>query len=282
MSIFAVNQKQSIQSGLGFRKNIACDNETCGCRVSNFLWISHKHKLIYIEVPKNGCSTVKASLEMKITDAHVVEAYLRKKIFQKNVSTMLTPIGFGNEINLEFMRKSLNVVMKKIDQGDLETTPTGQFEFQHSFDEPYKLANRYSDYQIFTVIRDPLSRFMSGLNMFYGGDNEGRRYQRLSHSILTSSDGIDVNLAVEDIFRFSNHHFETVHNFCGGVPVSRMTLVPIESLTKFLEAKSVKVNMQNVSKAKLYAAKDLTDDNLSMIEKKYEIDKKLFSDARNY
>ncbi|WP_435141898.1 sulfotransferase family 2 domain-containing protein [Pseudopelagicola sp. nBUS_19] len=262
--------------------NISCDNETCGCRTSNFLWISHKLKLIYIEVPKNACSTIKASFDIKISDDHIIEAYLRKTIFQKSTNTTLQPIGFGNLINIKLLKKKMNDFMIKIDEGDTETVAQGKFGFQHSFDSPIELAARNPDYQVFTVTRDPLDRFMSGLNMFYNVKNTNRRLKRLSHSRLTFSDGIDVNSAAQDILSAPNHHFEPVHSFCGGIPASQITLVPLDLVTKFLESKLIKVRIRNVATAKLFTSKELSHDNLTKITAKYYVDKILFKEAATY
>ena len=62
-----------VKSVKPFKENINCSNLTCACRVLNFLWISHRLKLIYIETPKCGCSFVKKSLELKMSDEIIAE-----------------------------------------------------------------------------------------------------------------------------------------------------------------------------------------------------------------
>lgn len=56
-----------------------CDLVKCGCRVSSFKWISHKHKYIYFEIPKCGSATLKKYLPEKtmIFSDDVYDDYLK-------------------------------------------------------------------------------------------------------------------------------------------------------------------------------------------------------------
>lgn len=48
------------------KKDLNCQLRNCGCRVSTFIWYSHKLRTVYHETPKAACSSIKKALQLRL------------------------------------------------------------------------------------------------------------------------------------------------------------------------------------------------------------------------
>ena len=56
-------------------KYICCSLNGCGCRINPLIWISKKHKIIYLEIAKCGSSSIKKALDISIVKEDYINAY---------------------------------------------------------------------------------------------------------------------------------------------------------------------------------------------------------------
>ncbi|MDR5886698.1 sulfotransferase family 2 domain-containing protein [Vreelandella janggokensis] len=270
----------SVNSRMPFKESIQCCNSTCGCRVSNFLWISKTLSVIYVETPKCGCSSVKNLFEINASPEIVQEAYLRSYINLTNSGDQpfLSYDGFGNSFSLASYRENKKEILSRIVDGSTESREIGKFGFVHSFDTLANVLASYPNYMVFCVTRDPLDRFMSALNMFYSPKNYNRRIQRMSHSKITNQK--DINVIVDDIFQFPNHHFNPISNFLDlSTPdLSRINFVSIELLDSFIKSElGLEISRRkNVASSYSFKANDLSGHSIKKIESYYAADSEFF------
>lgn len=271
----------SIASDKPLSRDLVCSNETCECRLSNFLWISHRKKIIYIEVPKSACSSIKNAFDMRFTDDIRIEGFLRRRV-SGDQSLRFEPCGFGNSVSTKKLQKCINHTMRKIDDGKMESVPRGKFEFSHSFDSPSSLLNRFPFYDVFLVMRDPVQRFFSALNMFYDPLNKGRRIQRLSHANLIQQQITDVNDAIDEVFSYPNHHFDPTARFLNGIDTSFIKILPISEVSKFIKDYGGKGKKLNASKRRFFDSSSASTQNMLRIKNFYYEDMRLINMSLNH
>lgn len=267
-----------------FNKNLQCLNPTCGCRLSNFIWISHNYKKVYIETPKCGCSSIKKALGIKLTPEISLTSFVRMQhefiTGSRNYEPKLSSIGFGQKINLihSDADRMNNKILRKMSRGILESDPVGKFKFCHYYGNLDDLISKHPDYDFFCITRDPLKRFLSGVNMFYNSEAfPERRIQRITHSPLTTNENLDD--IVDDVLDFPNHHFNPISLFSNTKYISKINFIDLSNLNDFLKSEFGMINIPHDNKAKSYKYKisDLSDNSISKIEKYYEVDHEIFS-----
>ncbi|MEM1129220.1 MAG: sulfotransferase family 2 domain-containing protein [Pseudomonadota bacterium] len=264
-----------------FNENLQCQHLTCGCRTNNFVWVSHKWKTIYLEIPKCACTTVKNSLGLRHNaETFLFAYYIKSRAYtcgETEALPVITPLGveFDLTSSVRKIRACKQIVVDKLRRGELETTPQGRYGFSHFFGHSADLLARNPEYHVFCVIRDPIKRFMSALNMFYGASAPpGRRRQRTLHSGIAETNTENLADIVDDIFAFPNHHFNTVDSFIKGIDLARIEFVSANNVDAFLETKFgiQAVKHRNVAPSYSYRPSDLCGAQLERIRAYYEID----------
>ena len=217
-----------MQSRYPFSPQLSCVNAICGCRVRSFIWISHLARVVYLEVPKCGSGSLKRALQLsltsstEITDEYFLFSYfLRLRNYEDrfdNEIPKLVPIRYSQIKPLSLVPsradRLVTRTLQKIDQGNLSSEPGGKFSFCLYFGNLMDLQEKYPDYDCICFVRDPLSRFMSGLNMFYGDLTDlPRRHSRIAYSSLMGPGKPGIGDIVDDIFRRANHHFNPLVDF---------------------------------------------------------------------
>lgn len=283
MSLFQ-GHKVNISARTPFKEGLSCRNTTCGCRVSNFLWVSHTLSLIYIETPKCGCSTIKSAFDIKITPQIVAEAYFRRlgRNADRDITLSLSPYGFSYKLPVSLLKTDKLRIMKSIAAGKMESEPRGKFQFQHSFDSVKGLMTRFPNYNAICIMRDPIKRFLSGVNMFYSSDfNFDRRMQRLSHSPLTDNDLKDFSKIFSDVFENPNHHFDPVSKFFEDQSADKISIHDISDIDSLMHDICGKKRemRENVSPKYNYSIDMLDKKMLSDLHKFYESDFSLLKSA---
>lgn len=142
----------------------------------------------------------------------------RRYLLNPDSRLALSPIGFGYclELPKSEVDTLVNSISLKIEKGDYYSEPVGEFGFCHYFGNLDSLRKENPGYKVTCVVRDPIDRFMSGLNMFYDLDGfQSRRIQRVNHSMVVRSDISSINDVIDDIVMYPNHHFSPIIDFIG-------------------------------------------------------------------
>ena len=288
-----------MQSHYPFSPQLSCVDATCGCRVRNHIWISHLARVVYIEVSKCGSTSLKSALQLpieyltEITDECFLFSYfLRLRNYEDrfgNEIPQLVPIRYlqAEAISLVPSRADRLVArtLRKIDQGNLCSEPGGKFRFCHYFGNLMDLQEKHPDYDCICFVKDPLSRFMSGLNMFYGSstDNPRRKYTRIAYSSLMGPGKHGIGDVVDDIFRRPNHHFNPmVSSIDKGADQSRIQFIKVDYVNDWLLKKFNlrKASRLNVSRSSsLYDKSDISDDDMHRITSFYAEDQRLYDQS---
>ena len=148
------------------------------------------------------------------------------------------------------------------------------------------LQEKYPDYDYICFIRDPLSRFMSGLNMFYG-DSSVSLYPKIecmTYSSLMGSGKRSIGEIIDDIFRRPNHHFNPMVDFIDKeADRYRIQFIKIDWVNNWLLKKFNLRNAKktNVSKSSspLYDKSDISDDDMHRITSFYAEDQRLYDQS---
>ena len=292
-----------MQSHYPFSTQLSCVDATCGCRVRNHIWISHLARVVYIEVSKCGTSSLKRALQLpqlplrrstEITDEYFLFSYfLRLRNYADrfdNEIPQLVPIRYlqAEAISLVPSRAGRLVArtLRKIDQGNLCSEPGGTFRFCHYFGNLMDLQEKHPDYDCICFVKDPLSRFMSGLNMFYGSstDNLRRKYTRIAYSSLMGPGKHGIGDVVDDIFRRPNHHFNPMVGFIDkGADRSRIQFIKVDCMNDWLLKKfnlrNAKIFNVSRSSSSLYDKSDISDDDMHRITSFYAEDQRLYDQS---
>ena len=251
-----------MQSHYPFSPQLSCVDVTCSCRIRNCIWISHLARVVYIEVPKCGTTSLKSALQLpigystEIADEYFLFSYfLRLRNYEDrfyNEIPQLVPIGYTKAKSSSLVPSSAGRLvartLRKIDQGNLYAEPGGKFRFCHYFGNLMGLQEKYPDYDYICFVRDPLSRFMSGLNMLYGDltDQPKRRHSRIVYSSLMGPGKRSIGDIVDDIFRRPNHHFNPLVDFIDKkADRSRIQFIKVDCVNDWLLKK---FNLRNTKR----------------------------------
>ena len=271
-----------LSSKEAFNNKLNCLNLTCGCRISNFIWISHELKKVYIETPKCGCSSVKKALDITLTPEMALHAYVRKHHFF--VTGLITnepnivPMGFGSRINIKECNRSYKKILRSLLADSQESDPVGKFGFSHYYGDLDSLIEKHPKYRFFCITRNSLKRFLSGVNMFYNENAfPGRRIQRLTHSRITKNENI--NDIVDDVLNYQNHHFNPISHFAYTKYKSKIQFIDLSNLNEFLKTEFNIDEVPHDNQAKFYKYKisDFSEESLLKIEEYYKPDDEIFS-----
>ena len=289
-----------MQSHYPFSPQLSCVDASCVCRIRNVIWISHLARVVYIEVPKCGSSSLKSAFELpieypaEITDECFLFSYfLRLRNYEDrfdNEIPQLVPIRYlqAKDVLLVPSRADRLVArtLRKIDQKNLYSEPGGKFRFCHYFGNLMDLQEKYPDYDYICFVRDPLSRFMSGLNMFYcdSTDNPRREYSRIAYSSLMGPGKHSIGDIVDDIFRRPNHHFNPLVNFIDKkADRSRIQFIKVDCVNDWFLKKFNLRNTKRLNVAKssssLYDKSDISDDDMHRIQSFYAEDQRLYDQS---
>ena len=290
-----------MQSHYPFSPLLSCVHATCGCRVQNYIWISHLARVVYIQIPKCGSTSLTRALKLppmkystEITDEYFLFSYfLRLRNYEDrfdNEIPQLVPIRYvqTKAISLVPSRADRLIArtLRKIDQGILYSEPAGEFRFCHYFGNLMNLQEKYPDYDYICFVRDPLSRFMSGLNMFYGDptDRAKRKYSRIVYSSLMGPGKRSIGDIIDDIFRRPNHHFNPLVDFIDKkADRSRIQFIKADCVNDWLLKK---FNLRNAnrfneskSSSSLYDKSDISDDDMHRITSFSAEDQRLYDQS---
>ena len=283
-----------MQSHYPFSPQLSCVHASCGCRVRNFIWISHLARVVYIQVPKCGSDSLNKVFQLEYSKEITAECFLfsyflRLRSYQDrfdNEIPYLVPIRYPQARGLSLVPSRADRlvarILRKIDQGNLYSEPGGKFGFCHYFGNLMDLQEKYPDYDYICFVRDPLSRFMSGLNMFYDSstDNPRRKHTRIAYSSLMGPGKHGIGDVVDDIFRRPNCHLNPLVNFIDNeADRSRIQFIKVDYVNDWLLKK---FNLRNVSRlnisrsSSLYDKSDISDDDMHRITSFYAEDQRLY------
>ena len=289
-----------MQSHYPFSPQLSCVDATCGCRVRNHIWISHLARMVYIQVLKCGSGSLKRALQLPMaTSTEIIYEYFLFSYFLRlrnyedrfdNEIPQLVPIRYpqARVLSLAPNRADRLVArtLQKIDQGNLCSEPGGRFRFCHYFGNLMDLQEKYPDYDYICFVRDPLSRFMSGLNMFYGDstDNPHLGHSRIVYSSLMGPGKHSIGDIVDDIFRCPNCHLNPLVNFIDKkADWSRIQFIKVDCVNDWLLKK---FNLRNAkrfnvsrSSSSLYDKSDISDDDMHRITSFYAEDQRLYDQS---
>ena len=291
-----------MQSHYPFSPQLSCVNASCTCRIRNYIWISHLARVVYIEVPKCGTTSLKRALQLPLgrsterTDEYFLFSYfLRLRNYEDrfdNEIPQLVPVNYtqAKGVSLVPSRADRLVArtLQKIDQGNLYSEPGGGvgIRFCHYFGNLMDLQKKYPDYDYVCFVRDPLSRFMSGLNMFYNDSAALLRQKivRMGYSSLMGPGKPSIGDIVDDIFRRPNHHFNPMVNFIDKkADHSRIQFIKVDCVNDWLLKKFNlrNANRFNVSRSSssLYDKSDISDDDMHRITSFYAEDQRLYDQS---
>ena len=289
-----------MQSHYPFSPQLSCVDATCGCRIQNFIWISHFARVVYIEVPKCGTTSLKRAFQLLLgystekTDEYFLFSYfLRLRNYEDrfdNEIPQLVPIGYTKAEGISLVPSRAGRLatgtLRKIDQGSLYSEPGGKFGFCHYFGNLMDLQEKYPDYDYICFVRDPLSRFMSGVNMLYGDltDRPKRKCTRIIYSSLMGPGNHGIGDIVDDIFRCPNHHFNPLVDFIDKkADQSRIQFIKADCANDWLLKKFNLRNTKrfNVSKSSssLYDKSDISDNDIHRITSFYAEDQRLYDQS---
>ena len=290
-----------MQSHYPFSPQLSCVDASCGCRVRNHIWISHLARVVYIEVPKCGSTSLIEALQLprgylaEITDEYFLFSYfLRLRNYEDrfdNEIPQLVPMRYTREIGEPLLVPSkagrlVARTLRKIDQGNLSSEPGGKFRFCHYFGNLMDLQEKYPDYDYICFVRDPLSRFMSGLNMFYNDSAVflHPKIVRRGYSSLMGPGKHSIGDIVDDIFRRPNHHFNPLVNFIDKkADRSRVQFIKVDCVNDWLLKK---FNLKNAkrfnisrSSSSRHDKSDISDDDMHRITSFYAEDQRLYDQS---
>lgn len=192
---------------------IRCSLRYCGCKFNSFVWVSHVKKMVYLETPKCGCTTVKAALDIRIP---LESLFLGLYYFgggvrvSKDIFVLIkNHFGWTGLVKSPY---SLFMVTVKILLKKCVTGPIGRYKFYHYYGDPSDLVRGYPHYKILFITRDAKGRIKSALNMFYDQKNTFRS-QQMRDMGWANIDELDCKLLVSQLKNSPNHHCETLHAF---------------------------------------------------------------------
>ena len=287
-----------MQSHYPFSPQLSCVHATCGCRIQNFIWMSHLARVVYIEVPKCGSTSLRSALQLpwghsiEIADECFLFSYfLRLRNYEDrfyNEIPQLVPVHYPQTVGLSLVPsragRLVTRTLRKIDQGNLCSESGEKFRFCRYFGNLLDLQEKYPDYDYICFVRDPLSRFMSGLNMLYGDptDRPKERHLRMAYSSLMGPGKHSIGDIVDDIFRRPNHHFNPLVDFIDKkADSSRIQFIKVDCVNDWLLKKFNLKNASrfNVSSSSLYDKSDISDGDMHRITSFYAEDQRLYDQS---
>jgi hypothetical protein len=168
-------------------QQISCNLKGCGCKFNPFIWVSHKHRLVFYEIPKTGSTSVKRLLGIKLN----LGQRLYWRILKQNYKCLTKPfLGYK----------------------------TG-FGFQPIYGIPPQAKALFPRYTHFAVIRHPVERALSCYRMFCEQSNF-RRAQRMLMKGATCDKG-----PAHFILSCVNHHLNPQFVFLPNEPQQNLDII---------------------------------------------------------
>ncbi len=193
--------------------NLACGLSWCGCRVLPFLWLSHRHRAAFVEVPKCGTVAIKEVLgtgtHFKMAARAAGEAVARDnaRVEVRHGEATAGMIPFYEEMVERF------AALQPAEVPAL-SPEEGFFPF---YGDVATVRARYPDYRVFTVVRHPLDRFLSAFRMFCREPSPLRRQQACDTLGVDDPEALSAGTFADLALERPNHHWQPLHHF---VPVA--------------------------------------------------------------
>lgn len=229
---------------------IQCHQNTCGCRRTRFIWVSHPLQAIYFDVPKAASSSIRS-----ILGVHGAHAYLNSsaravsRFLEINPET-LVDIEVGNMQNIsqvidsvlrnpefsikfkgkkiikelffvkridpnDFMR-AIRTQMRLIRQGEFTVDSpeyTSPYQFRLLDLTPEEAINQYPGYFSFGFTRNPWKRIESVYRMVFSSHRDQKQHPIADELFCRSHRGLSFSDFIEKIRYIRNCHWEQAVNF---------------------------------------------------------------------
>ena len=265
-------------------KYIECTLNNCGCRTNPLIWISKKHKIIFLEIAKCGSSSIKKALDIFPEEDDLINAYYWHKL-NKNKPKILFTRGFIWKL---FKRLFKLNFLKYVKNGKSNFDfslgiKRGVYEFQPYFNDIEILLEKFPNFLYVANIRDPLKRFVSCFNMFSDENQPFRKRQRADVGQLVNLGIENFDFFIESSLKEPNHHFWPYSNFINKIKgVDNKLFINCELISKNWNLIKYKLNLPdlsssepteyvNYSKSKLKIS-DLSEIQLEKIKNIYKDD----------
>ena len=265
-------------------KNIKCSLNNCGCRTNPLIWVSKKHKIIFLEIAKCGTSSIKKSLDIYLIYEDFMNAYNFHKINKTNPRIEFQGGNFKRLIKRLLKINSIRNIKNYKKNSDLSLgTERGIYCFQPYFNSMDILLKQFPDFLYFSTIRHPIKRFVSCFNMFSDDDQPFRKKQRADVGKEVNSEKENLDFFIESSLEEPNHHFWPYSKFINSFKDAQNKLIincdDINENWNLIKSKLRLNNLSsfppneyiNNSKSKIKIS-DLSQIQLEKIERIYEED----------
>lgn len=263
-----------------------CTLKFCGCRINPFIWISKKHKIIFLEIAKCGSSSLKKAFGINNLKEDVINAYYWQSISRANPRLIS-----GSTNKLKKIKK--NIEDLKLNHDLFLGIKRGPYDFQPYFMEIDLLKEKFPNFLYLANIRDPIKRFVSNFNMFSDDSQPNRKRSRVAVGKKVDSGIENLDFFIESTIDEPNHHFWPYSKFLNKIKdVDNKLIIDCSRMIIDWDRIKSKVNLPNFSSNApyVYANKsknsirtnDLNKKQLSKIESIYKEDLNTFESFTKY
>lgn len=280
------------------RATVRCVNNVCGCRWSNYLWISHDLKVIWAEVPKAGSSFIKSRFDImsktisfqtgaeayRLAQSGVIES---RHVSERGIFSLVGRKAFDRWGRGRAFFAPQDEI-ERFASGQDESLPQGRYGFRHSFASLRSLTARHPSYRVLLVWRNPLDRFVSTTNMFFGGGDDNRDRQRVQIGYLELGRYRSLSEFATHLRRSPNCHFNATGAFHDISEVRalarRNSLVALGDLERCLDdllgvASPTSLPDRNATRKVVLPAGNLDYGVLEVIDERFSLDRHIQSEV---